>query len=96
MKPLAWALVLPWVLIYFARADSIPTLNVSQVAYEFEANGGGDNQGYSLVGPGINLHGVRRLAKFVLRQLNHLAIRTQSCRMELDVLLHCASDQHFP
>ena len=57
MKRIAWALVLPLMLVYLARADSIPTLNVSQVTYQFFANLGGDNQIYSLVGPGINVNG---------------------------------------
>lgn len=58
MKRLSWAIVLPFVLLCVAHADSIPMLNVVQPNYSFFANGGGDNAEYSLVGPGIHLHGV--------------------------------------
>lgn len=57
MRRFHWAMALPFALVCFSGADSIPTFNIFQVTYGFITNQGGDNAGYSLVGAGINLSG---------------------------------------
>jgi hypothetical protein len=53
------SIVLPLVLLCVARADTIPTFNLSHVSFTLSAgSSSADNLTYSLIGPGINLHGI--------------------------------------